>query len=306
MVFLHPNQGIVSTKFIGLATVEHDACCQVSSSADLQVAMARNINNQIVICEDASMGQVLVTGARRGIGKAIALAMAKANYDVAVADIDDGDELQAVSKQIADMGLKTVAIKADISDLASHARIIAQAEAALGPLTTLVNNAGVSVISRGDLLDVSPESFDRCMNVNARGTFFLTQAFARRMRETMTECHRSIITITSSNVSAVSIARGEYCMSKTAASMMSKLFAARLSDEDIGVYEIQPGFIETDMTAPVKSKYDALIAGGLTTIKRFGSPEEIGRIAVTLADGSLPYTSGQAIQADGGLLTVRY
>lgn len=252
------------------------------------------------------MGQVLVTGARRGIGKAIALAMAKANYDVAVADLEDGAELQAVAQQIADMGLKTAAIQSDISDLATHAELIAKAEAALGPLTTLVNNAGVSVMSRGDLLDVTPESFDRCMNVNARGTFFLTQAFARRMRETMTQCHRSIITITSSNVSAVSIARGEYCMSKTAASMMSKLFAARLSDEDIGVYEIQPGLIETDMTAPVKAKYDALIEGGLTTIKRFGSPEEIGRIAVTLADGLLPYTSGQAIQADGGLLTVRY
>jgi NAD(P)-dependent dehydrogenase (short-subunit alcohol dehydrogenase family) len=252
------------------------------------------------------MGQVLVTGARRGIGKAIALAMAKANYDVAVADLEAGDELQAVAQQVADMGLKTVAIQADISDLTSHARIISEAEMALGPLTTLVNNAGVSVLSRGDLLDVSPESFDRCMNVNARGTFFLTQAFARRMRETMTQCHRSIITITSSNVSAVSVARGEYCMSKTAASMMSKLFAARLSDEDIGVYEIQPGFIETDMTAPVKAKYDALIENGLTTIKRFGSPEEIGRIAVTLADGLLPYTSGQTIQADGGLLTVRY
>lgn len=252
------------------------------------------------------MGQVLVTGARRGIGKAIALAMAKANYDVAVADLEDGAELQAVAQQIADMGLKTAAIQSDISDLATHAELIAKAEAALGPLTTLVNNAGVSVMSRGDLLDVTPESFDRCMNVNARGTFFLTQAFARRMRETMTQCHRSIITITSSNVSAVSIARGEYCMSKTAASMMSKLFAARLNDEDIGVYEIQPGLIETDMTAPVKAKYDALIEGGLTTIKRFGSPEEIGRIAVTLADGLLPYTSGQAIQADGGLLTVRY
>jgi NAD(P)-dependent dehydrogenase (short-subunit alcohol dehydrogenase family) len=252
------------------------------------------------------MGQVLVTGARRGIGKAIALSLARANYDVAVADVEDGPELQAVSQQIREMGLKTAAIQADIADLTSHKRVIAAAEAAIGPLTTLVNNAGVSVMSRGDLLDVSPESFDRCMNVNARGTFFLTQAFARRMRETITECHRSIITITSSNVSAVSVARGEYCMSKTAASMMSKLFAARLSDEDIGVYEIQPGFIETDMTAPVKAKYDALIDGGLTTIKRFGSPDEIGRIAVTLADGLLPYTSGQAIQADGGLLTVRY
>jgi NAD(P)-dependent dehydrogenase (short-subunit alcohol dehydrogenase family) len=252
------------------------------------------------------MGQVLVTGARRGIGKAIALAFAKADYDVAVADVEAGDELNAVAKEIADMGMKTAAIRTDIADLASHQRILDEAEAALGPLTTLVNNAGVSVLSRGDLLDVGVDSYDRCMDVNTRGTFFLTQAFARRMRETMTECHRSIVTITSSNARAVSIARGEYCMSKAAASMMSQLFAARLSDEDIGVYEIQPGFIETDMTAPSKATYDALIENGLTVIKRFGQPDEIARIAVTLASGFLPYTSGQAIQADGGLLTVRY
>lgn len=252
------------------------------------------------------MGQVLVTGARRGIGKAIALSLAKANYDVAVADVEAGDELQAVAAEIRAFGMRSAALQADISDLSSHERLLDQAQSALGPLTTLVNNAGVSVMSRGDLLDVTPESFDRCMSVNARGTFFLTQAFARRLRETMTECHRSIITITSANATAVSIARGEYCMSKTAASMMSKLFASRLSDEDIGVYEIQPGFIETDMTAPSKAKYDALIDNGLTVIKRFGTPDEVGRIAVTLASGLLPYTTGQAIQADGGLLTVRY
>jgi NAD(P)-dependent dehydrogenase (short-subunit alcohol dehydrogenase family) len=252
------------------------------------------------------MGQVLVTGARRGIGKAIALALAKANYDVAVADIEHFAELHAVADEIAALGMKTVALKADISDITSHEKLLDDAEAALGPLTTLVNNAGVSVMSRGDLLDVTPESFDRCMNVNARGTFFLTQAFASRVRENLTECHRSIITITSANATAVSIARGEYCMSKSAASMMSKLFACRLSDEDIGVYEIQPGFIETDMTAPSKTKYDALIEGGLTVIKRFGTPEEVARITLTLASGLLPYTSGQPIYADGGLLTVRY
>lgn len=252
------------------------------------------------------MGQVLVTGARRGIGKAIALALAKADFDVAVADIDAGDELQAVANEIRAMGYKSAAIQADIGDLSTHGRILDEAEAALGPLTTLVNNAGVSVLSRGDLLDVTPESYDRCMNVNARGTFFLTQEFARRVREVPAHCHRSIITITSANASAVSIARGEYCMSKTAASMMSKLFASRLSDEDIGVYEIQPGFIETDMTAPSKAKYDALIDGGLTVVKRFGQPEEVGRVAVTLASGLLPYTVGQPIFVDGGLLTVRY
>jgi NAD(P)-dependent dehydrogenase (short-subunit alcohol dehydrogenase family) len=252
------------------------------------------------------MGQVLVTGARRGIGKAIALALAKADYDVAVADLDAGEELQAVAAQISALGMKTVAIQADIADLSAHERVLDEAQTALGPLTTLINNAGVSVMSRGDLLDVTPESFDRCMHVNARGTFFLTQAFARRVRETITECHRSIVSITSANATAVSITRGEYCMSKSAASMMSKLFASRLADEDIGVYEIQPGFIETDMTAPSKAKYDAMIDNGLTVIKRFGTPDEVARIAVTLASGLLPYTTGQAIQADGGLLTVRY
>jgi NAD(P)-dependent dehydrogenase (short-subunit alcohol dehydrogenase family) len=252
------------------------------------------------------MGQVLVTGAQRGIGKAIALGLARANFDVAVTDIEAGEELHAVAGQIAAMGLKTAALSCNISDLSAHDKLLDEAQAALGPLTTLVNNAGVSVLSRGDLLDVTPESFDRCMDVNARGTFFLTQAFARRVRDTMTECHRSIVTVTSANASAVSIARGEYCMSKSAASMMSRLFASRLANEDIGCYEIQPGFIETDMTAPSKARYDALIEDGLTVIKRFGSPDEVARIAVTLASGLLPYTVGQPIYADGGLLTVRY
>jgi NAD(P)-dependent dehydrogenase (short-subunit alcohol dehydrogenase family) len=253
-----------------------------------------------------TMGQVLVTGARRGIGRAIALGLAAANYDVAVADLVESDELTAVAQQIANLGMKTAAIAGDISDLSTHATMLDAAEKALGPLTTLVNNAGVSVMSRGDLLDVTSESFDRCLNVNTRGTFFLTQAFARRLRDVASHCHRSIITISSANAQAVSIARGEYCISKAGTSMISKLFAARLSDEDIGVYEIQPGFIETDMTAPAKAKYDALIAQGMTVIKRFGTPEEVARIAVTLADGLLPYTSGQTILADGGLMTVRY
>jgi NAD(P)-dependent dehydrogenase (short-subunit alcohol dehydrogenase family) len=252
------------------------------------------------------MGQVLVTGARRGIGKAIALALAKANFDVAVADVEVGADLKAVANEIAGMGMKTAALACNIADINAHVKLLDDAENAIGPLTTLVNNAGVSVLSRGDLLDVEPKSFDLCMDVNARGTFFLTQAFARRVRDTMTECHRSIITVTSANATAVSIARGEYCMSKAAASMMSKLFASRLSNEDIGVYEIQPGFIETDMTAPSKAKYEALIENGLTAIKRFGSPHDVARVAVTLASGLLPYTVGQPIHVDGGLLTVRY
>lgn len=248
----------------------------------------------------------LVTGGRRGIGKAIALALAEAGFDVAVADVVASDELSAVAAEIRAMGRTAAAIIADIGDIAAHERLLDEAQSAVGPLTTLVNNAGVSVLSRGDLLDVTAGSYDRCLAINTRGTFFLTQAFARRVLHAPSSAHRSIVTISSANAMAPSIARGEYCISKAGAAMITKLFAARLSNDGIGVYEIQPGFIETDMTAPSKARYDALIEGGLTVIKRFGTPEEVARIALTLASGLLPYTSGQVVQADGGLLSVRY
>jgi NAD(P)-dependent dehydrogenase (short-subunit alcohol dehydrogenase family) len=248
--------------------------------------------------------RAFVTGARRGIGKAIALALAGGGFDVAVNDVTDSEELTATLAEITACGVKSIAVIGDISDLSSHEAMFDKAEAALGPLTTLVNNAGVSVLKRGDLLDVSAESYDRCLNVNTRGTFFFTQAFAKRLQPS--ESHRSIVTISSANAIGVSISRGEYCISKAGVSMMSKLFAARLGNEGIGVYEIQPGFIETDMTVPSKVRYDKLIDDGLTVIKRFGTPEEVGRIALTLAQGLLPYTTGQIIQADAGLLMVRY
>ena len=252
------------------------------------------------------MGVAIVTGAQRGMGKAIALALADNGFDVAVVDLEITPALKEVETNLLAKGVKAVALACDIGNIEHHKTMLEAAETALGPVTTLVNNAGVSVKSRGDLLDVTPDAYDFCLNINTRGTFFLTQRFAKRVRDSVTPCHRSIITITSANASAVSIARGEYCISKAGASMMSKLFAARLSDEDIGVYEIQPGFIDTDMVAPAKAKYDALIENGMTVIRRFGTPAEVGRIVVTLATGLLPYTSGQAIQADGGLLTVRY
>lgn len=248
----------------------------------------------------------LVTGARRGIGKAIALALADAGFDVAVVDLIPSDELQAVAGAIRAKGRQAAALTSDIARIEDHAALLDSAQSALGPLTTLVNNAGVSVMSRGDLLDVTAESYDRCLDINTRGTFFLTQEFARRLLKVRSGGHRSIVTVSSANAVAPSIARGEYCVSKAGVSMVSKLFAARLSNDGIGVYEIQPGFIETDMTAPSKAKYDKLIEDGLTVIKRFGKPEEVARIAVTLASGLLPYTTGQIIQADAGLLTVRY
>jgi NAD(P)-dependent dehydrogenase (short-subunit alcohol dehydrogenase family) len=253
-------------------------------------------------------GIALVTGARRGIGRAVALALAEGGFDVALNDLEPSDEMAVLCDEIIALGRKAVPVAGDIGDCAQHARMLDEAEAGLGPLTTLINNAGVGVINRGDLLEVSPESYDRCQGINARGTFFLTQSFAKRLlaRERAAGVHHSIVTVSSANAIAPSISRGEYCMSKAAVSMMSRLYAARLSNDGIGVYEIQPGFIETEMTAPAKARYDGLIAGGMTTIRRWGQPEEVARIALTLASGLLPYTSGQVVQADGGLLTVRY
>ena len=248
----------------------------------------------------------LVTGAGRGIGRACAVALARRGYDIVVNERSPTDDTDATVAAIEEYGVDAAVVHGDIADIESHESLLDEAWAAFDHLECLVNNAGVSVLSRGDLLDLGTESYDRCMAVNTRGTFFLTQAFARRLLGRAGDAHRSIIVISSANAIAPSIARGEYCISKAGASMISKLFAARLSDDGIGVYEIQPGFIETDMTAPSKAKYDKLIAEGLTVIRRFGKPEEVARIAVTLASGLLPYTSGQIIQADGGLLSVRY
>lgn len=249
----------------------------------------------------------LVTGARRSIGRSIALALARAGFNVAVNDIAEGAELDAVRAEAEALGVAAVAVAGDISVRAHHDKMLDAAESGIGHLTTLVNNAGVSVLTRGDLLDVTEQSYDRCLAINSRGTFFLTQAFAKRiLGRPRASTHHSIVTVTSANAVAASVARGEYCVSKAAASMTSKLFAARLGNDGIGVYEIRPGFIETDMTAPSRTRYDTLIDEGLTVIKRFGTPDEVGRIAATLALGLLPYTCGQAIEADGGLLTVRY
>lgn len=250
----------------------------------------------------------LVTGAQRGIGAAIALELARSGFDVAALDLEVTDELRGVVRQIEALGRRSTALGADISDLSSHQRILDRAESALGPLACLVNNAGVSVLERGDLLEVSPESYDRCLTVNTRGTFFLTQAYARRLVERPAESggRRTIVTITSSNAVAASVARGEYCISKAGLSMASTLFALRLAEHGVGVYEIQPGLIETEMTAPSRSRYAQQMEAGLTAIRRWGKPEEVARVVATLASEGLPYTVGQPIRVDGGLLTPKF
>jgi NAD(P)-dependent dehydrogenase (short-subunit alcohol dehydrogenase family) len=249
----------------------------------------------------------LVTGARRGIGRAIALELAAAGFDVAITDVEASEELVATRADIERTGVKCVALTSNLADIAHHDALFQAVEDALGAATCLVNNAGVSVASRGDLLDVTPESYDRCLNVNTRGTFFLMQAFSRRAAKApQSAVSRSIITITSSNAVAASPQRSEYCVSKAGLSMATTLFSLRLAELGVAVFEVQPGLIETEMTAPSKARYDALMENGLTAIKRWGTPNEVARTVRTLATGGLPFSVGQAIRVDGGLLVSKY
>ena len=252
----------------------------------------------------------LVTGSRRGIGRAIAIELGRAGFDVALTDAVASQELDQAVAEVEQTGARAIAVVSDLADIDSHPSTLLDIEAWLGgSIDCLVNNAGVSVMSRGDLLDVSPESFDRCIAVNTRGTFFLTQAFAKhflaRSRPSVAP-HPSVITITSSNAVAASPLRSEYCVSKAGLSMATTLFSLRLAEHGVSVYEVQPGLIETEMTAPSRARYDAQIEQGLTAIKRWGVPQEVATTVRTLATGGLPYSVGQAIRIDGGLLVTKY
>jgi 3-oxoacyl-[acyl-carrier protein] reductase len=250
----------------------------------------------------------LVTGSTRGIGLAVAESLARRGFSIAINGSRMEDAMRDAVARMSHLGARVFPAPADISDIAQHGSMLEQIEAELGPLTTLVNNAGVGVLKRGDLLDVSPESWDRCFAVNSKAVFFLSQAFARLLlgRPRNPQAVHCIVNVTSANATAASIARAEYCASKAAAAMVSKTFAARLAAEGIAVFDVQPGLIATDMTAPVIDSYAERVAGGLTLIPRVGRAEEIGELVATLATGGLPYTTGQVISADGGLLLQRF
>ncbi|MCB2128157.1 MAG: 3-ketoacyl-ACP reductase [Rhodobacteraceae bacterium] len=254
-------------------------------------------------------GQVaLITGSSRGIGLASAVALAREGFAVALNGPADDDELRAAVETVKAHGARVVAAPFDVTDHARHDAVLADIEDALGPLTTLVNNAGVGVMQRGDPLDVSEASYDRCLAVNTKACFFLTQAFARRLvaRERDAALFHSVVNVTSSNAVAVAEPRSEYCVSKAAAAMASKVWAVRLGRENVAVYDVQPGLIATEMTAPVIAQYEDRAKSGLTLIPRVGQPEDVGGIIASLASGKFPYTTGQAISADAGMLVPRF
>jgi len=250
----------------------------------------------------------LITGASRGIGRAIAIELAKNGFDVAANDISYCDDLASVVTEIEATGAGALALPFDVSDLDAHDVALTSIERNLGPLTTLVSNAGVGVLQRGDPLDVSEASFDRCMKVNAKAQFFLCQAVARRLlAQTRDPARpRSIINITSSNATAVAVPRSEYCASKAAAAMISKCFAARLGPQGIAVYDVQPGLVETPMTAAVIDSYKQRAVDGLCLFPWVGQPEDVAGVVVSLATNRLPYTTGHVISVDGGMLVPRF
>lgn len=250
----------------------------------------------------------IVTGASRGIGRATALALAQEGFDIAAVAWRDSECFATLAAEVQGFGRRCRTFDCDIADLAGHAGLLDAVTHSLGAVHCLVNNAGVSVLQRGDLLDVGQDSYDRCFAVNTRGTFFLTQAVARHMAAAgqSGSAHRSIVFVTSSNAVAATVERGEYCMSKIAAHMAARLYALRLARLGIGVYEVQPGLILTQMTAPSKEKYDGLIASGITATPRWGTPEDVARVIRTMAAGLLPYTVAQEVRVDGGLLVSRF
>ena len=245
-----------------------------------------------------------VTGGTRGIGFGIARALACDGWDLAVGGVRaEGD----VSGPLAELRGQGVAVRYVCGDLASadnRRRIVDEVRAQFGAINALVNNAGRAPRVRADLLEAAESSFEELIRTNLQGPYFLTQAIARdqiERRRTDPSFRASIVFVTSVSADLASTARGEYCVSKAGLSMAVKLFAARLAEHDIPVYEVRPGIIATDMTAGVRDIYDKRIADGLIPARRWGQPDEVGRAVLALLRGDVPYATGSIIAVDGGL-----
>ncbi|MCW5969580.1 MAG: 3-ketoacyl-ACP reductase [Blastocatellales bacterium] len=251
----------------------------------------------------------LVTGASRGIGRAIAIELARTGFDVMInyASNDAAAEQSRAEAMAAstDREAHIACYRGDVSSATDREALLTAMLERFGRLDLLVNNAGVAPEARVDLLEANESSFDRLIGINLKGPYFLTQAAARWMIEQRNlydddDYQPAIVNITSISAYTASPERGDYCVAKAGLAMMTKLYAARLASEGINVYEIRPGVIATEMTSGVKEKYDRLIADGLTPIKRWGLPEDVGRAVAAIASGSLPFSTGEVINVDGG------
>jgi NAD(P)-dependent dehydrogenase (short-subunit alcohol dehydrogenase family) len=254
----------------------------------------------------------LVTGGARGIGLGISQALAADRWDVALCGTRPEEDAAEALESLSRAGAEVLYVRADIGDDGTADLVIQAVRRRFGRLDALVNNAGVAPKERRDILEATRESFDRLVRINLRGPYFLTQAAARWMIEQRSAgrgqapgSRRTIVFITSVSAQVASINRGDYCISKAGLSMAAMLWAVRLADHGIPVYEVQPGVIRTDMTAGVADKYDRMLAEGLTLERRWGTPADVGRTVAMLLRGDLPYATGAVLPVDGGLLTRR-
>ncbi|MCK0148040.1 3-ketoacyl-ACP reductase [Arenibacter sp. F26102] len=246
----------------------------------------------------------LVTGGSRGIGFSISKYLAKAGFNIAVNGMRHEEEVQSVLEELRDLGVEVLYCRGNLGNSEDRLRIIQQIKNNFGQLNILVNNAGVAPLERNDVLETTEESFDRVLGINLKGTFFMTQMVSQWMiaqRKIDSGFQGCIINISSVSATMASINRGEYCISKAGLAMVTQLFAVRLGDFDIPVYEVRPGIIETDMTAGVKAKYDKLFEEGIALQRRWGQPSDVGKVVASLAKGDFLYSTGQVILVDGGL-----
>ncbi len=255
----------------------------------------------------------LITGAGRGIGFGIAQALAAEGFNIAIMDVLPAESAAANLKSLEDAGTEVLYCQGDVTAATDRQAALKAIREQFGELHVLVNNAGVAPKVRADILEATEESYEWVMRINLQGPYFLTQAVAQWMvaqhRQQAVDVSGAfqgcIINVSSVSASVASPSRGEYCLSKAGVSMATKLWAARLGEFNIPVYEIQPGIIKTDMTAVVTEKYDKLISEGLCVQSRWGYPEDIGRAAAMLARGDLAYSTGQVIMIDGGMSVPR-
>lgn len=250
----------------------------------------------------------LVTGAGRGIGLAIARHLAVEGCNIAVADVHEPESLGGALDDIRGDGADVLYCRADVSDTEARGPMLSEIEERFGALNILVNNAGVAPTVRADLLETTEESYEWVMKINLQGPYFLTQAVANWMIRQQREndsFEGCIVNVSSISATVASPSRGEYCISKAGVSMATRLWAIRLAEFGIPVYEIRPGVIRTDMTSVVKDKYDKLIGEGLTLQPRWGFPEDVAKAVAMMVRGDVPYSTGQVIAVDGGLTIPR-
>jgi NAD(P)-dependent dehydrogenase (short-subunit alcohol dehydrogenase family) len=250
----------------------------------------------------------LVTGGTRGIGLGIARALAGKGFDLAVNGVREEGAVRTALEELRSLGVDAEYVRGDVGEPADRERLVSTLRERFGRLHILVNNAGVAPSERADLLEAGEESFDRLMKINLKGPHFLTQSIARwlvEQRRANPDHAACIVNVTSISATVASTNRGEYCISKAGLAMVSQLWAVRLAEHGIPVYEVRPGIIRTDMTAGVAGKYDALIEGGLVPERRWGTPEDVGRAVAALAEGEMPYATGSVLVVDGGLTLPR-